>query len=87
MPATIRQKLGQLRAKATGERRKPVRRRDGEDRQPGQVLPSLAEVYESEGLPAVKQLTVGEQQVVEKLELIDFIQRINTRQRILRNVA
>ena len=60
---------------------------DGQTEAPGRSVPSLAEVYESEGLPSPKQLSPGERQVVEKLELIDFIHRINNRQRILRSVV
>lgn len=91
-PATIRQKLGKLRTRATGQHRKASPRKDKDsstdscdEKAPEGyhyvTTPSLNEVLESEGLPPQKPLSVGEQRILDKLHMMDLVHRISSRQR------
>jgi transposase len=94
-PATVKQKLGRLRTRATGQNRKSTPRKtkaaspDTPDQKAPEGYrfawtPSLNDVLEAEGLPPQKPLSAGEQSIIDKLEMMHLVGRISTQQRKLR---
>ena len=84
-----------LRVKATGEKRKPRANNPsqsssaaGREKAPEgfqfESIPSLTEVLDYEGLPLPQKLAPGERRILEELEMMDLVGRINTRQRTVR---
>jgi len=93
-PATTQRKLSRLRVTVTGEHRKPAHkgRRPGVKNganPPSRLTPSLGQVCQQEGLPAVhgfEQLPPGEQRVLQSLGVIDHVKQISQEQRTPRTV-
>ncbi len=91
LPATVKNKLGKLRVRATGLRQKggPRKKKDPLDEEAPegfryQNTPSLNEVLEAVGLPLQKPLAPGEQRIIEKLEMMELVGRISAPERKLR---
>ncbi len=91
-PATTQQKLSRLRVAATGMTRKPKQKgrrpgvKNGQN-PPTRIVPSIEQVCEREGLPkanSFEKLPVGEQQVLKRLGVIDYVTQIHTERRVPR---
>ena len=91
-PVTTQQKLSRLRVAVTGEHRQPKHKgrrpgvKNGQN-PPSRLVPSIQNVCEQEGLPAVhgfEQLPVGEQHVLKTLGVIEYVEQISKERRVLR---
>ncbi len=91
IPRTTERKLSRLRVKATGVRRKggvakgqtPCGKLPGGSR----TIKALAEVCQSEGLPAPPSLTPGEQRTVQRTDSGQFVRQIGQAQVVPRRSA
>ncbi len=87
-PDSTGHKLAHLRSQATGQRRKTGPSKEAtEKRRVGtrsRTVPSLATIYQREGLPNLRtldSLPAGEKRMIEERKLRPFIQSISTAQR------
>ena len=84
LPRSTETKLARLRVKATGKRRKGGAAKGTKcvPKLPGgsRTIRSLAQVCQSEGLPAPKPLSPGEQRVVRQTGCVEFVRQIANQQ-------
>jgi hypothetical protein len=94
-PARTQAKLVRLRVKATGQRKKTGPPKDVAPSanygsgQKTRGIPSLAQLYQAEGLPeivSIDKLSQGEKKVLLRDNISSFVEQVQSPQRIIRKV-
>jgi transposase len=82
LPRTTEAKLRRLRTRATGEKRKPGRktRQASTPLEGGRRVHPLAEIYCSEELPPLREMSAGEARTVARTGVAAFVQSISQEQ-------